>query len=152
MVPPGAMRSETVSDGKILNSQLNSLSVLNPVEGGVSVEKSVAFSSFGLSGCSIWVIMGVMEVGEVTEGVGNEKMVRFCENLLVMACVVLIFVFFAFFLFPGSYGHCDMATQVGGLVLRSWVVVVSVWMPIVVVETEGVTGDNDDDLMMWQLV
>jgi hypothetical protein len=61
---------------------------------------------------------------------------------------------FAFFFISRKFqvGHCDVATQVGGLVSRSWVVVVLVWMPIVVVETEGVTGDNDDDLMMWQLV
>ena len=90
------------------NKFLNSLSILVPIsklvkagEGGVSAPKWVAFSRFGKSGCSFWVRIGVLEVEEATGCVGGEHTVRFCENSLAATCVVLVFVFFAFFSFPG---------------------------------------------------
>ena len=109
------------------NKFSNSLSILVPIsklvkagEGGVSAPKWVAFSRFGQSGCLFWVRIGVLEVEEATGCVGGEQRVKFCENSLAVTCVVLVFVFFfAFFSFPGSSGHCDVAMQVGGLVSRS---------------------------------
>lgn len=104
-IPKGAMGSKTVSDGEFLNPPPDSVPTLNPVEGGVSEENSVAFSSFGLSGCSFRVRLCVREVEEATGGVCVKKTVRFCERSFVKACVVLIFVFFAFFSIPEGSGH-----------------------------------------------
>ena len=111
------MGSETVSNTDISNPSPNSVSTSNSgkLEGDVSVlaEKSVAFSPFGHPRCSFWLKRDVRDVGEATGDVCNEEMVIFCEVLLVMACVVLIFVFLAFFPFIGSSGCCDVATRVG---------------------------------------
>jgi len=55
------------------------------------------------------VVEGVGGLGEVTDGVGDEKLVFSFEISLVIALVVPIFVFF---LLSVSAGDCNMSSQV----------------------------------------
>lgn len=87
------------------------------------------------------------ELQTVIDGVFGEKMKGFGEILLEIVPI------FAFSILSRSAGDCEVATQVGGPIWRSWDVVVSVWVPVVVVETKGMTGSGDvDGVMMWQSI
>jgi hypothetical protein len=61
------------------------------------------------------MVDGVDEFETVANAVGDEKTVLHCKFSLIIALVVLIFVFF---LFPESAGDCDVAMRVGELILR----------------------------------
>ena len=92
-----AMGSNTMSDIEIPNPPPNSVSTLKPVDGGVSEENSVAFSSFGLSGCSFWVRLCVREVEEATGDVCVKKIGEtlrkiFCNSLC--GAYICVFRFF----------------------------------------------------------
>jgi hypothetical protein len=71
---------------------------------------------------------GVVELNEVTYGVGEGKTMIFDE-------ISLVEPIFELFLFPGSAEDCDVAAH---LISRCWDVLVSVWVPIVGRETERV--------------
>lgn len=55
MVLSGSMDSETVPNGEISNPSSNPVPILNPAIDVVSAEKSVAFSRFRRSECSVWM-------------------------------------------------------------------------------------------------
>jgi hypothetical protein len=68
------------------------------------------------------VLKGAVGSEEVADGAGEEKTAILCKPSLVIAFVVLIFVFF---LFSVSAGDRNVAAQVRGPTPRFWDVVVS---------------------------
>ena len=64
---------------------------------------------------AVVVVGSTVELEEVVDGVGEEKIVKFRGFSLVVAFKV---VFFEFFPFSRSVGDRDVATQVRELILR----------------------------------
>lgn len=56
MVLCDAMESGTVPDSENSNPSPIPVPILDPARSGVQAEKSVAFSWFGCSECSVWVL------------------------------------------------------------------------------------------------
>ena len=73
------------------------------------------------------VVNDFVESKEVTEGVGNEKTVDLGGFLLQLSKIS------CFIAFLEGTRDCEAATLVGKLILRCLNVVISVWVPIVVV-------------------
>lgn len=84
----------------------------------------------------------------VADDVNNEKTGIFRD-------ISLVEPIFAFLLFPGITGDCDVATRVRGLISRCWDILVSVWVPMVAIEADSVekvagtrVGDDGGTWMM----
>lgn len=78
-------------------------------------------------------VEGAGGFGTVADDVGNEK-TRIFGNISLVEPI------FAFFLFLGSTGDCDMATRVQGLISRFLDILVSVWVSMVAIEADSVQG------------
>jgi hypothetical protein len=119
---------------------------------GVFLENETEFSTFSwfsvksviVDGFSraVVAVEGTTESGEVLDGVGEEKTGSFIEISLAEIVVERKFEFFPF---SKSARVCDMATQARGPISRCLEVLVSVWVPVVDRETEGVARTECDD-------